>query len=88
MHLRSLLAHPGVATSILLAATAGAFDALGQIGYVQAAARGHMGVAAALVGVCPAITVLLAVLMLGERLTRTQFAGFALEIAGILFIAE
>lgn len=85
---RAMLARPPVAIGLALAAGAGAFDAIGHIGYVHAATRGHMGVAAALVAVFPIVTVLLAVLVFRERITRAQLVGFAIGGVGILFIAD
>ena len=71
----------------LLAAIAGVLDTMGHIGYVHAAVQGSMGVAAALVALSPAIAVLLAVIILEERITRLQAAGFTLGIAAIWLIS-
>jgi len=88
MQAPSILASPGLVTSVVLAAMAGALDTLGHIGYVHAATHGSMGVAAALVAVFPGIAVLLAALVFRERVTHAQLVGFARGIAGILFIVR
>jgi len=72
---------------IVLAAAAGAFDLLGQIGYVTAAAHGSMGLAAALVALFPAVSVILAVLVLKERVTPRQLVGFAVSVAGVVMVS-
>ena len=46
-----------------------------------------MGVAAALIAIFPAVTVLLAAVILRERITRPQMVGFGLGAGGIIFIA-
>ena len=73
--------------SVALSVGAGLLDTLGHVGYVHAATRGSMGVAAALVAIFPAVTVLLAAILLRERITRAQMVGFGLGAGGIVFIA-
>ena len=46
-----------------------------------------MGVAAALVAIFPGVTVLLAAVVLQERITRAQLVGFGLGAGGIIFIS-
>ena len=77
----------GLKVSVALAMAAGLFDTLGHVGYVHAATRGSMGVAAALVAIFPGVTVLLAAIVLRERITRPQLVGFGLGAGGIVFIA-
>ena len=77
----------GLMISVALSVSAGLLDTLGHVGYVHAATRGSMGVAAALVAIFPAVTVLLAAVMLRERITRAQMVGFGLGASGIIFIA-
>jgi len=72
---------------IALAVTAGLLDALGHIGYVHAATHGSMGVAAALVAIFPGFTVLLAAIVLHERITRMQLVGFGFGAGGIVLIS-
>jgi drug/metabolite transporter (DMT)-like permease len=74
-------------TCAALAAIAGLLDALGHAGYVHAATRGSMGIAAALVATFPAVTVLLAAIFLRERVTRLQLVGFGFGAGGIIFIS-
>ena len=76
----------GPTVCVALAMTAGLLDALGHVGYVHAATHGSMGVAAALVAIFPGFTVLLAAIVLGERITRLQLVGFGLGGGGIVFI--
>jgi drug/metabolite transporter (DMT)-like permease len=73
--------------SIVLASAAGLLDALGHAGYAHAATRGSMGVAAALVAIFPAVTILLAATVLRERITLGQFVGFGFGAGGILLIS-
>ncbi len=73
---------------VLLAVLAGVFDMLGHIGYVSAAVDGNMGVAAALVALFPAVSVVLAILFLNERISRNQAIGFACSIAGVFLLAD
>ena len=79
---------PGVIASVLLATAAGAVDMAGQVGYVHAATRGSMGVAAALVALFPAVTVALAVIVLKERVSRVQCLGFAIAMSGVVLLVE
>ena len=84
---RPVTASHGLMACIALAMAAGLLDMLGHVGYVHAATRGSMGVAAALVGIFPGVTVLLAAIVLRERITRPQLAGFGLGAGGIMLIA-
>lgn len=77
----------GLTACIVLAMTAGLLDTLGHVGYVHAATHGSMGVAAALVAIFPGVTVLLAAIVLGERITRMQLVGFGFGAGGIIFIS-
>jgi drug/metabolite transporter (DMT)-like permease len=71
---------------LLLAIVAGAFDTLGHAGYVTSAAQGSMGVAASLVALFPAVSVVLAVVFLKERVSSNQLAGFAASIVGVMLV--
>ncbi len=66
-----------------LAIAAGAFDALGHMSYVHVATQGSMAVASAIVALFPAVLVLLAVVVLRERITARQWAGLFASLAGI-----
>ncbi len=69
------------------AALGGMLDMIGNGLYVVAADMGSLAVAAVLASLYPAATVLLAFLVLRERLTRVQFAGVVCALAGVLLIA-
>ena len=51
------------------------------------ASRGSMGVASAVTALFPAVTVMLAVVLFAERITRTQMLGYAVATAGVLVLA-
>lgn len=79
---------PRLHLGVMLAILAGVFDMTGHIGYVSAAVGGNMGVAAALVALFPAVSVILAILLLNERVSRNQAVGFACSIAGVFLLAD
>jgi drug/metabolite transporter (DMT)-like permease len=66
---------------------AGLFDVGGNALYVVARETMHLGLAAALIGLYPIVTMLLARFLLGERLTRLGQAGVALAGLGIVLIS-
>lgn len=71
-----------------LALGAGICDALGHVTYVRLATQGSVSVASALVGVLSAgVVILLAVLVLKERIHPRQLAGFATGAAGVTALA-
>jgi uncharacterized membrane protein len=84
---QTLRASPGLGTWVALAVAAGLLDTLGQLGYVHAATRGSMGVAAAIIAIFPGITVLLGAVFLRERITRLQTVGFGFGAMGITTIS-
>ena len=90
--LRPALLRPGllrgVGASIPLAAVAaGAIDVLANICYVAATRTGAFGLAVVLASLYPGVTVLLARVVLGERLRWVQRLGLALAALGILLVA-
>ena len=70
-----------------LAAAAGATGAAGTISYFFATHEGFLAVTAVLTSLYPAVTIVLARALLGERLTRLRLAGLALAAACIALIA-
>jgi drug/metabolite transporter (DMT)-like permease len=71
---------------LLAAAAAGAIDVTANICYVAATRTGMFGLAVVLASLYPAATVLLARVVLGERLRRIQRAGLGLAAIGIILV--
>jgi drug/metabolite transporter (DMT)-like permease len=73
----------------VLAATvcAGAFDAAANLCYVLAARAGMFGIAVILTSLYPGVTVVLARVVLGERMRASQRLGLALAAAGVIMVA-
>ena len=72
---------------LLAAAGAGVIDVVANICYVAATRTGMFGLAVVLASLYPGITVLLARVVLGERLRWVQRAGLGLAALGILLVA-
>jgi drug/metabolite transporter (DMT)-like permease len=70
----------------LAALGAGVFDASANACYVLATRAGLFGLAVVITALFPGVTVLLARLVLGERLGWVQRAGLALAAAGVLLV--
>ena len=66
---------------------AGVLDAFGHLGYIVAATRDSMGIAAAVVALFPCVSVLLAVLVLQERLNFLLSCGILTTIASVVLLA-
>ncbi len=66
---------------------AGLFDVGGNVLYVLAREQMHLGLAAALIGIYPIVTMILARVVLGERLTRLGQLGVGQPLAGIVLIS-
>jgi len=78
----------GAGGSLLLAAVgAGMIDVVANICYVAATRTGMFGLAVVLASLYPGVTVLLARVVLGERLRWVQRAGLGLAAIGILLVA-
>ncbi len=85
--LRRGLPRGAAARPLLAAAAAGVIDVIANICYVTATRTGLLGLAVVLASLYPGITVLLARMVLGERLRWVQRAGLALAVIGILLVA-
>jgi drug/metabolite transporter (DMT)-like permease len=72
---------------LLAAAGAGAIDTVANICYVTATRTGMFGLAVVLASLYPGVTVLLARVILGERLRWVQRAGLGLAAIGIILVA-
>lgn len=75
------------AAALSLAMLAGAFDSIGHMSYVHVATQGSMAVASALIALFPAVAVLLAVILLRERITAVQCLGLLASGAGVVGIS-
>ncbi len=78
---------PGTQRPRLLAVMAGAAGAAGTISFFFASHRGFLAVTAVLTSLYPAVTIVLARTMLGERLTKLRLAGLTLAAACVALIA-
>lgn len=84
---RGLLPRGAGGGLLLAAAGAGAIDVVANICYVAATRTGMFSLAVVLASLYPGITVLLARVVLGERLRWLQRAGLGLAAIGILLVA-
>jgi drug/metabolite transporter (DMT)-like permease len=86
--LRRSLSPRGAGGRLLLAAAgAGAIDVVANICYVAATRAGMLGLAVVLASLYPGVTVLMARVLLGERLRWAQRAGLGLAVIGIILVA-
>ena len=69
-----------------IALTSGAIDAAANVCYVLATRVGLFGLAVVITSLYPGITVLLARLLLGERVRSLQRAGLLLAAAGVVLV--
>jgi drug/metabolite transporter (DMT)-like permease len=84
---RGLLPRGTGGRPLLAAASAGVIDVVANICYVAATRTGMFGLAVVLASLYPGVTVLLARVVLGERLRWVQRAGLVLAAIGILLVA-
>ena len=75
-------------SGLLLCLCAGICDCLGQLGFMHAAVNGQISVAAALIALYPAITVTLAVWLLGESIRRVQVVGLLAGVSSLALLAS
>lgn len=78
---------PRTRTPLLGGALTGSLSAVAVIGFLLAAQRGQLAVSAVLASLYPAVTVLLARGLLGERLARSQLVGLALCGVTVVLVA-
>ncbi len=67
---------------------AGVIDSTGNLCYLLATQAGLFGLAVVLSSLYPAVTVLLARFVLGERMRRAQGAGLVLAVLGIMLVTR
>jgi drug/metabolite transporter (DMT)-like permease len=84
---RSVLPSQTSSRLLMTAAAAGVIDVIANVCYVAATRTGMFGLAVVLSSLYPGVTVLLARVVLGERLRWVQRAGLALAAIGILLVA-
>lgn len=84
---RSLLPSGADGRLLLAAAGAGTIDVVANISYIAATRTGLFGLAVVVASLYPGVTVLLARVILGERLRWVQRAGLGLAAVGILLVA-
>jgi drug/metabolite transporter (DMT)-like permease len=75
------------ARTLPLVALAGALDVAGNAGFVLATTTTHVGVAAALSGLYPVVTMLLSWVLLRDRLPPLALAAVVLGVGGIVLLS-
>jgi drug/metabolite transporter (DMT)-like permease len=74
--------------AVPVALVAGARDAAGDVLFVLASRHGFLSLASVIVALYPAMTVLLAVAVLGERAGRIARFGMALSAVSLVLVAQ
>jgi drug/metabolite transporter (DMT)-like permease len=77
----------GARQNLGVLAAVGALDVTANVFYLLATHRTLLSIAAVLTSLYPAITVVLATVVLGERLRRTQLLGLAAAAVGVALIS-
>jgi uncharacterized membrane protein len=78
---------PAMSPRVLAVAIAsGVFDATANVCYVLATRAGMLGIAVVLTSLYPGITVLLARVVLGERMRPAQRVGLLIAAAGVVLV--
>lgn len=80
-------ARSGTSGVVVLMVVSGLFDTLANVLFLVATRLGDLGVSAVVVSLYPVVVVLLARLVLGERLTRTQLLSAALALTASALLA-
>jgi uncharacterized membrane protein len=66
----------------------GVFTGLGLLAYYAALAKGKASIVGPVTGLFPLLTVVLALLLLKERMNRVQIAGMVLALASIFILSR
>jgi drug/metabolite transporter (DMT)-like permease len=72
---------------VALMVVSGALDTVANVLFLLATRLGQLGVSAVVVSLYPVVVVLLARLVLGERLTRVQLASAVLALLASVLLA-
>jgi drug/metabolite transporter (DMT)-like permease len=72
--------------TLVFALAAGTFDALANLFFLLATRHGLLSLASVLTALYPAFTVMLAVGLLHEHVSRVQLAGLALAASSVVLI--
>jgi drug/metabolite transporter (DMT)-like permease len=73
--------------ALVLALFAGAGDCLGHFCFAFSAAKGELSIAVATSALFPAVSVLLAIIVLKERINRSQAAGLGFSAGAVVLLA-
>jgi drug/metabolite transporter (DMT)-like permease len=80
-------AGPGTRGPVVLMIVSGVFDTLANVLFLVATRMGDLGISAVVVSLYPVVVVLLARVVLGERLTRTQLLSACLALTASALLA-
>ncbi len=72
---------------VILAGITGVLGMLGALGYLVAVSRGPVSLISPITALYPAVTILLAMVFLGETLVLRQWVGVGMALAAVLLIA-
>ena len=72
---------------VILAGITGVLGMLGALGYLVAVSRGPVSLISPITALYPVITILLAMVFLGETLVVRQWVGIGMALAAVLLIA-
>ncbi|TQM38897.1 EamA family transporter [Pseudonocardia cypriaca] len=81
------VAGPGARGPVVLMVVSGVFDTLANVLFLVATRMGDLGISAVVVSLYPVVVVLLARVVLGERLTRTQLLSACLALTASALLA-